>query len=402
LKERTMAVAITASRTEIAKDILRTLISFDTVSAKPNLPLAEWVRDYLTSHGVEVHMLPAEDGIHANLFATIGPQGASGIGLSGHMDVVPVTGQPWDTDPFEMVERDGRLYGRGTCDMKGYLACVLAMVPEFKARALATPIHIVFSYDEEVGCTGVKPMIAEFGGKLPKPRIVVVGEPTNMTVVDAHKGGSRFITEVIGKDAHSSKPQLGVGAIRIAGELIHELGRIEARYKAEHPNPRFDPPYASITVSSIEGGIAHNILPPLCRFRWGVRTLPGITADNIAAELQAYAERELLPAMRAISPECDIITRRVSLLPAFSSGEGSEATSVALKLAGQNETFAVSYGTEASHFEASGSSTVVIGPGSIDQAHKPNEYVEIVELEKCVNFLEKVADWAKTTPLPSN
>lgn len=382
------------------KDILARLVSFDTVSENPNLPLAEWVAGYLAEHGIRSTMLPAEDGIHANLFATIGDGEVGGIGLSGHMDVVPVAGQPWETNPFQMVEQDGRLYGRGTCDMKGFVACVLAMAPEIKAReaALKTPVHIVLSYDEEVGCTGVKPMIETFGKSLPKPRLVVVGEPTNMTVVNAHKGGSRFVTEVTGKDAHSSKPQLGVGAIRIAGELISELGRIEERLKAKHTDPRFDPPYASITVSGIEGGIAHNIIPPKCTFRWGVRTLPGIDATGIVDELQAYAERELLPAMRAVSPECNIETKVVGILPPFSSGDASEATTLALKLAGQNETFAVPYGTEASHFEASGSSTVVIGPGSIDQAHQPNEYVELAEIEKCLEFLGKVADWAETAP----
>jgi acetylornithine deacetylase len=381
-----------------AKEILGELIAFDTVSENANLPMAVWVHRYLAGHGIEATLLPAEDGIHANLFATVGPPGVGGVGLSGHMDVVPVTGQPWDTDPFRMVERDGRLYGRGTCDMKGFVACVLAWAPEIARRPLQTPVHIVLSYDEEVGCTGVKPMIETFGRTLPKPRLVVVGEPTNMTVVNAHKGGSRFTTVVTGKDAHSSKPQLGVGAIRVAGELIAELGRIEERLKSRYTDPRFDPPYASITVSGIDGGIAHNIIPPLCTFRWGVRTLPGMDATGIAAELQAYAERELLPAMRAVHPDCNIETTAVGILPPFSSGDGSEATTLALKLAGQNETFAVPYGTEASHFEAAGSSTVVIGPGSIDQAHQPNEFVEISELEKCIDFLGRVVDWAETTP----
>ena len=379
------------------KEILAKLVAFDTTSHKTNIPMAEWVRDYLASHGVEVRMLPSDDGIHTNMFATIGPQGAGGVGLSGHMDVVPTTGQPWDTDPYTMVEKDGRLYGRGTCDMKGFVACALAMVPELKAREeqLKTPVHIVLSYDEEVGCTGVQPMVKTFGQTLPRPRIVLVGEPTNMTVVDAHKGGYRFRTDVTGKDAHSSKPQLGVGSIRIAAELISELGRIEARLKAQHTNPRFDPPYASFTVSSIEGGIAHNIIPPKCSFTWGVRAMPGTDAPGIARELQAYAERELLPAMRAVHPDCNVETTLLGVLPAFASGDGSEATTLALKLAGQNETFAVPYGTEASHFQSAGCSTVVIGPGSIDQAHQPNEFVEIAELEKCMDFLRKVAHWAE-------
>ena len=394
-----MSATPTTELVDRTKAILAELIAFDTVSEKPNLPMAEWVARYLARHGIESRMLPAEDGIHANMFATIGPQGSGGVGLSGHMDVVPVTGQPWDTDPFRMVEKDGRLFGRGTCDMKGFVACVLALAPEIKRRedTLKTPVHIVLSYDEEVGCTGVKPMIEAFGSSLPKPRLIVVGEPTNMTVVDAHKGGSRFMTEVTGKDAHSSKPQLGVGAIRIAGELIAELGRIESRLKSKIWDPRFDPPYASITVSAIEGGIAHNIIPPKCSFRWGVRTMPGMSAHDIAHQLQTFAERELLPAMREVHPECNIVTTAVGILPPFSSGKGSPATTLALKLAGQNETFAVPYGTEASHFEAAGSSTVVIGPGSIDQAHQPNEFVEIAELEKCLSFLGKVVDWATET-----
>ena len=376
-----------------AQEILAKLVAFDTTSHKTNLPMAEWVRDYLEGHGIESQFVPSDDGIHTSLFATIGPEGA-GIGLSGHMDVVPTTGQPWDTDPYTLVEKDGRLYGRGTCDMKGYIACVLALVPELTARRLRTPVHIVLSYDEEVGCTGVKPMIETFGKTLPKPRLVFVGEPTNMTVVDAHKGGYRFRTDVTGKDAHSSKPQLGVGAIRIAAELITELGRIEARLKVTQTNPRFDPPYASFTVSSIEGGIAHNILPPKCSFTWGVRAMPGTDAPGIARDLQAYAERELLPAMRKVWPDCAIETVTLGVLPPFSSGEGSEARTLALKLAGQNETFAVPYGTEASHFQAAGCSSIVCGPGSIDQAHQPNEFVEIIEIEKCMSYLRKIADWA--------
>jgi len=272
---------------------------------------------------------------------------------------------------------------------------VLAMAPEFKARSLKTPVHIVFSYDEEVGCTGVKPMIDEMGRTLPKPRLILVGEPTTMTVVDAHKGGYRFFTEITGKDAHSSKPQLGVGAIMVAGELIAELARIEQRLKATHSDPRFDPPYNSITVSMIEGGIAHNIIPPRCAFQWGVRALPGLDALDIMRELDAYAARELLPKMRAVAPQCDIVTKNLGILPAFTTGNNAEATSLALKLMGQNETFAVPYGTEATHFQAAGCSSVICGPGDIAQAHQPNEFVEITELDKCLGYLRRLADWAE-------
>lgn len=379
-----------------AKEILAKLVSFDTTSSKSNVAMADWVSDYLSGQGIESQLLPSNDGLHASLFATIGPAGDGGIGLSGHMDVVPVTGQPWDTNPYEMVERDGKLFGRGTCDMKGYIACVLAMVPDFKKRQLRMPLHVVLSYDEEVGCTGVKPMIEAFGAALPKPAIVVVGEPSNMTVVDAHKGGYRFRTDIKGKDAHSSKPQLGVGSIMVAADLIAELKRMEKRLTDRFADPRFDPPYPSITVSMIEGGIAHNIIPPACSFTWGVRAMPGCNSAEILAEFQAFAERDLLPGMRAVHPDCNITTQLLGELPPFSSGVGSPATNLALKLAGQNETYAVPYGTEASHFQAAGCSTVICGPGNIAQAHQPNEFLDVAEIDKCLGFLSRVADWAET------
>jgi acetylornithine deacetylase len=383
--------AVTTFGAMTLKDILAKLISFDTTSHKTNLPCAEWIAGYLAAHGVESRMLMAADGIHANRFATIGDQTRSGIALSGHMDVVPVTGQPWVTDPFTMVEQDGRYFGRGTTDMKGYLACMLAMVPEFKAARLVQPLHLVFSYDEEVGCTGVIDMIEQFGRSLPKPEIIFVGEPSRMSVVDAHKGGYRFQTTITGKDAHSSKPQLGVGSIFVAAELIGELQRLEAALKTKTHNPRFDPPHITITVSHIEGGVAHNILPPTCAFTWGVRAMPGHDASSIAADLQRFAEAKLLPAMRAVHPDCNIATVLLGGLPPFWSGDVSPSRSLGLKLAGQNETYAVPYGTEASHFQVAGCSTVVCGPGDIDQAHQPNEFIDISELDNCMGFLRRLA-----------
>lgn len=373
------------------KEILAKLVSFDTTSSKTNIPCAEWIRDYLSVHGIESTMLRAPDGIHANLFATIGSGGGPGIGLSGHMDVVPVTDQPWDTDPFTMIERDGKLYGRGTTDMKGYLACMLAVAPELKRAKLNQPVHLVFSYDEEVGCTGVKGMIEEFDKSLPKPGIVFVGEPTTMTVVDAHKGGYRFDTVVTGKDAHSSKPQLGVGAIFVAADLIGELKRIEERLKERTFNPRFDPSHLTITVSFIDGGIAHNIIPPRCHFSWGTRAMPNHDSMEVLHMFNAYAAK-LLPGMKAIHPDCNIETTVMGGLPPFWSGEGSPATSMALKLAGQNQTYAVPYGTEASHFQAAGCSSVICGPGDINQAHQPNEWIEEAELDRCMTFLRRLKD----------
>ena len=399
-----MPAAKDASRDEIwpptswpktPKDILARLVSFDTTSHKTNIPMAEWISAYLAHQDVTATLLPAPNGIHANLFATIGPAGDGGIGLSGHMDVVPVTDQPWDTDPFTLVEKGSRLYARGSADMKGYLACMLAAVPEFKRRKLQKPIHLIFSYDEEVGCTGVQPMVAEFGKTLPKPDVVFVGEPTMMGVVDGHKGGARFRTEVLGKDAHSSMPSLGVGSIFIASDLIQELKRLEAAFQKSHPAPRFEPPFPTVTVSFIEGGIAHNIIPPRCAFDWGVRLTPGLDHMAIPNALQAFAERELLPAMRRTHPDCNIKTTLLGLLPAFASGEGSIATTLALQLAGTNDVRTVAYGTEASHFQNAGCSSVVIGPGDIAQAHQPNEFIEAVELDRCMVLLARVAAWAE-------
>ena len=370
-------------------------MAFDTTSAKSNLELIAYVQDYLTAHGVESSLVPAPDGQpKACLYATIGPRDRAGVGLSGHTDCVPVTDQAWDTDPFTLTERDGRLYGRGSADMKGFVACMLASVPGYKRRHLNVPIHLLLSYDEEVGCKGVRPMIAEFGKALQRPRMVFVGEPTTMQVVDAHKGPSRFEVTVTGQDAHSSMPHLGVNAIMVAARLIGELQRIEQDLKKHHFSERFTPPYSTIQVGKIEGGTAPNIVPRRCVFGWDVRALPGLDARGVAAELEGFAARELLPQMRAISSDCRIDIAPVNTAPAFAAEEGSEAVSLAMRLAGQNETFAVAYGTEASFFQEGACPSVICGPGDIAQAHKPNEFIAISELEKCMGFLDRLGDWA--------
>jgi acetylornithine deacetylase len=385
--------------THAAKRLLGQLVAFDTTSHKTNIPMAKFIRDYLADHGVESHFVPAENGIHTSLFATIGPlSGATadgGIGLSGHMDVVPVTGQTWDTDPFVMVEKGTRLYGRGTCDMKGYLACMLAAVPDFKRRKLRTPIHLIFSYDEEVGCTGVRPMIAELGRTLPKPRMVVVGEPTSMLVVDAHKGPVRWRVELTGRPAHSSMAPLGVNTITYAGRILNELDRIEQELKSAKPNKRFDPPYTTLQVTQIQAGTATNIVPESCWFGWEIRSLPGFDVEALERRVQAFIDTSCLPKMKAVAPEADITLRRSNQIPAFAADAGSEVLSLTLKLAQANETFAVSYATEASLFHAVGSSSVVCGPGDIAQAHGANEWIEIAELEKCMAFMTRLANWAE-------
>jgi len=377
------------------KELLAQLVSFDTTSRNSNLPIIDFIEDYLEKHGVESTRVPDETGNWSSLFATIGPPDVSGIGLSAHTDVVPVDGQDWDTNPFELVEKGTKLYGRGSCDMKGFVACVMAKVPEFKARDLKTPIHIVFSYDEEVGCTGVRPMIAEMGDKLIRPRMVVVGEPTNMSVVDAHKGPVRWSVDITGRPAHSSMAPLGVNSIAVAGELIVELGKIERELMNGPRDDRFAPPYTTLQVTEIKGGNASNIVPETTWFGWEIRAMPGIDPDEIEARIRAKADT-LLPAMRDVAPEADIKIARTNDVPAFAADPESDVLSLALKLAGQNETFAVSYATEASLFHQVGALSVVCGPGDIAQAHTANEWIEIAELEKCLGFLGRVGEWAES------
>jgi len=377
------------------KELLEKLVAFDTTSAKTNIPLIDFVEDYLNGHGISSQRVPTKDGLKSSLFATIGLEGAPGIGLSGHTDVVPVAGQNWSTDPFTLTQKGTRLYGRGSCDMKGFVACILAHAPEFKKRSLKTPIHLLLSYDEEVGCTGVQPMIAELGDRLQAPKLVIVGEPTLMKVVDAHKSINGFVTEVVGKEAHSGKPQLGINSIHAAGRLIAELARMDDEMRARNDGPRFEPPYTNIAVATIEGGTARNIIPKQCSFHWMFRSVPATDPDEIMDRFNRYAEEEILPAMKAADPQASITTRQASGVPALNAPDGSPAVSLALRLAGQNETYAVSYGTEGGLFEQAGYSSVIIGPGSISQAHAADEFIEESELQICSGFLDKLADYAE-------
>lgn len=374
-------------------DILERLVGFDTTSHKTNIPLILYVEDFLRGQGVASYLVPTEDGQKASLFATIGPADVPGIALSGHTDVVPVEGQAWDSDPFALTLRDGRYYGRGTADMKGFLACVLAAVPRFRAAKLKRPVHIAFSYDEEVGCTGVRPMIAEMGTSLPLPRVVIVGEPTDMRVVDAHKGPVRWQVDIAGRAAHSSMAHLGVNAITAAGQIIAELARIEAELAARTPDRRFEPPYPTLQVTTIEGGTASNIVPVSCRFGFEIRSMPGLDIGAIEKRLHAFITTACLPGMQAVAPEAGITLTRTNYVPPFGTPADSEAVALALALAGQNETFAVSYATEAGLFQDAGAASVVCGPGNIAQAHTANEWIAVSELEKCSQFIDKLVDW---------
>ena len=375
---------------------LEKLVAFDTISHRSNLQLVDWLCEILKKHHLTPHRIVSKDGQKASVFVTIGePQGDSrnaGIGLSGHTDVVPVKDQPWTSDPFRLRLDDGRLYGRGTADMKGFLACMLASIPYFKNAKRSSPIHLLFSYDEEIGCTGVRPMIEKLGVTLPKPRIVIVGEPTSMRVVDAHKGIRSFITQVQGLEAHSSTPQKGINAIMLAADLITGLAQQAQALQQSEGNHRFDPPYSTVHVGTISGGTAQNIIPRYCQFRWECRLLPGHDGQNILASFEQRCEAHR-KTIKKMAPGADIRTRAVHHVPAFGACDNSEAIALALSCSQQTQTFAVSYGTEAGLFERAGCACVVCGPGDIAQAHKPDEYIEKAELEKCMAFLRRLATY---------
>jgi acetylornithine deacetylase len=377
--------------TSDAKELLAKLVGFDTTSAKSNLALIDFVEGYLANHGIKAIRLSSDDGQKACLFATIG-EGEGGVGLSGHSDCVPVDGQRWTSDPFTLTERDGKLYGRGTCDMKGFIACVLASVPLFASRNLKEPIHIIISYDEEVGCAGVRPLIAKLGGDLPRPRAVVVGEPTSMQVIDAHKRIDVYRTSVTGKEAHSSLPSMGVNAISVAAELVSELDRLAEEIATAENDPRFEPSHSTLSVVQIEGGTAPNIVPRDCEFRWQVRSLPSTPADAASRDLAAFAESAVLPTMRQVAPDASIKTETQTSVPSFSANPQSDAVALAMALTGANTTNAVSYATEAGLFEGAGCPAVVCGPGDIAQAHAADEFVAVAQLKTCMKFLADLTD----------
>ena len=370
--------------------LLERLVAFDTTSRDGNLPLVAFVEDYLKSHGVPSIRVDYEPGKKTNLYATIGPDTDGGIVLSGHTDVVPVDGQDWASDPFTLTERDGRLYGRGSCDMKGFIAVALAMVPAFKQAALKKPIHLALSCDEEVGCIGVRPLVAHMKAHLKKPAAVIVGEPTLMQVVNAHKGAVTFATEVTGHEAHSSLTDRGVNAIMIAGELIGEINRIEGDMRERgDPSGRFDPPYTTVHIGLIEGGTAKNIVPRRCAFKWETRLLPDADPREVPERFNRFA-RTLEPRMKAVAEDTGIRNDTINAVPGLKPETDSPAEHLALHLAEANGAHAVSYCTEAGLFQEIGIPAIICGPGSIEQAHKPDEFIAISELAKCEAFMQRL------------
>jgi acetylornithine deacetylase len=379
-------------RLDAALAMLERLVGFDTESAKSNLDLAAFVEDYLKSLGVAYVKIPNGAGDKAALFASVGPNRDGGIVLSGHTDVVPVEGQTWTSDPFKLRREADRVYGRGACDMKGFDAVCLAMIPEFQRARLASPIHILLSYDEETTCRGPLDTIARFGTDLPRPGAVLVGEPTLMQVADAHKSVAAYASIVHGHEAHSSKPSLGASAIETACDLVSELYRFGKELAASgDPTGRFDPPASTIHVGTIHGGTARNIMAGLCRFRWEFRALPGVAQSLALRRLEEYAAGVVTPRLTRYANDAFIETVTEVEVPGLKPESGSAAETLALKLARAKRTIAVSFASEAGQFQLANVPAVVCGPGSIDQAHQPDEYIEITQIEACIAFMRRLA-----------
>ena len=383
------------------EEILVDLVAFNTVSARSNLELIEYVEAYLVDWGIGSVRVVSDDGSKSNLYATIGPADRAGVVLSGHTDVVPVANQPWESDPFDLTERtvDGqlRLYGRGSADMKGFAAAVLAMVPDFVAADLKTPIHIALSYDEEIGCLGVGRMIAKMCDELTTPQLVIIGEPTSMQIVTAHKGIQGFRTEITGVAAHSSSPHLGVNAIAYAAEIIRFLLELAAEKQADgDPANGFHPPWTTFNVGQIQGGEALNIIPEHCAFNWEFRPLPDEDAAAIKARYDVFIAEQIEPRLRAENPAASIVTRPLAAVPPLHRDDNSPAERLARHLTGANTTHTAAYVAEASQFQAGGIPAVICGPGNIDQAHQANEWIAVDQLNQCTDFLRRLLTWAES------
>ena len=383
---------MTASTASVRSlEMIRKLIGFPTVSRDSNLDLIDFVREYLKPFDADVRLTFDDDRRKANLFATLGPRPSvhgGGMVLSGHTDVVPVQGQAWDSDPFTMIERDGKLYGRGTSDMKGFIAVVLALLPEFVQRGLKSPIHLAFSYDEEVGCIGVGRMIHDLAAAGIKPQACIVGEPTLMRPVIAHKGKKSYRATVRGLAAHSGYAPSGVNAVEAAAEAVAYLKRMARRHRDSGPYDRgFDVAHTTVHTGVLHGGTALNIVPHECSFDFEFRHLPGDDPEKLIEEFKTYVTKTLEPEMRAVFKDAGFDIQLMSQIPALDNSAETDVVALAQALSGNLETGKVSYGTEGSQFQQAGIPTVICGPGSIEQAHKPNEFVTLEQLAQSEAFL---------------
>ena len=373
-----------------AREMLDRLIAFPTVSRDTNLPLIDFVEEYLTSHGVECHRDYDETGEKASLFCHIGPEEPGGVILSGHTDVVPVDGQDWVTDPWRVVEKDGKLYGRGTTDMKGFVALALAAVP--KMGALKRPIQLAFSYDEEVGLLGARPLVDAMKAKLPLADACIVGEPTGMKVVSGHKSCDACFVDVRGFEVHSSKMHEGVSATMVAARLVEWL-RVRSEENRDKPvDPKdaaFDPPYTTLHVGMLNGGTAHNITAKDCSFSVDVRNVPSEMDGRHFNDFKAFCD-EMDKEVKAQNPEASVTCRILAPGPGVSPEPDSPAEELARRITGDNSQNTVPYGTDGGWFQRGGYSTVICGPGDIALAHQPNEFITVEQFEAGEAFLDKL------------
>lgn len=375
-----------------AIEVLERLVSFPTISARATHDIIGYVQNYLSSHGVDSALSFEATGERANIFATIGPNVDGGVILNGHTDVVPVEGQIWRTDPFTLTRDGDRLYGRGSVDMKGFLACVLASVPTFKAANLTRPIHIAFSFDEEIGGYGMPVLLDWLAGHAPRPDVVIVGEPTEMKIITGHKGGYEMRAEVTGVAAHSSNPAEGVNAILFAMRLIAKIEDMHrARAAAPIAGSPFWPPYSTFNVGTIEGGAARNMTAGWCTLNWEYRPLPGEDGAAVIAEIEDHA-RILTAEMQATHPAASVTIITEVAVPALDDRNAGKAVALISDITGLNSRDVVSFGTDAGYFSDAGLSVAVFGPGSIDRAHKPDEYITTAELAEGLAFLEGLAE----------
>lgn len=368
--------------------LLQELISFDTTSCKSNLEFIGFCSKYLQSHGVEVELVTNAEGTKANLWATIGPAVDGGIVFSGHTDCVPVDGQAWSSDPFVMTERDGRLYGRGSADMKGFIACVLAIVPEIRRLPLSRPLHLAFSYDEEVGLIGVRDMLSYVIGKDIHPGFCVVGEPTSMSVVNGHKGGRLYECIVTGLEMHSSLTPLGVNAIQYAARLISHITTVASELSSSEFDQDFDVPHSTLSTGMVEGGTAGNIIPNKCKFIFDIRNIPNSSQDKIFETIENFAKNSLTPEMQDVNRDCGIEFKELSSYPGHSIDSEDPMVTRAMKFLGCCQNRKVAFGTEAGLYqEQLKVPTIICGPGDIAFAHKSDEFVPISDLDACFKFL---------------
>jgi len=364
------------------------LVQFNTVSRDSNLPLIDYIANYLDDLGIRSHRVESPDGKKSNLYASVGPNEPGGVVLSGHTDVVPTDGQDWQTNPFAPEVRDSRLYGRGTCDMKGFIGTALALVPEM--NNLVKPIHFALSYDEEVGCKGAPSMIAEISESIPEPEAVIVGEPTQMKAITGHKGMVTLATSVRGFEAHSSQTHRGVSAIMTAAKLVEKLNAMATELAQQTDTETgFEPHHSTIHVGVIGGGTAINIISRHCEFLWDIRCIPDDDPQTIIDEFEQYCCDTILPNMLKIHDKCAISTEITASAPGFLMTESPAMAllaSLGIQSAGQH----APYVAEAGQFQTAGFPTVICGPGSIDQAHKPNEYIALEQLGQGEAFLRKL------------